>query len=126
MSKNLLDTQLDCLEAQVSELSASLIGADPRAVQAGGIALQRLAVELVQMASGTGHDQLSSLRHVQKTKALSVGIAALRETLLRRMSYVDRALEVVMPESRDKATYAGGSAYGRPVRQSGAFSVLSA
>ena len=126
MSPNFLDTQLDCLETQVKELSESLLGANPVAVQTCGATLQRLAVELVHLAHGAGRDQLGYSRRIQRIKALARGMASLRETLLRRIAYVDRALEVVMPVSRDKPTYAGGSAYGQPVRQSGAFSVFAA
>lgn len=126
MSHSSLDTHLDLLEAQVRELGASLIGADPTAVQAGGAALQRLAVELVHMVDGMGRGPLESPRRAHRIKALASGIATLRENLLRQMAYVDRALEIVVPVTRDKATYAGGGAYGKPVRQSGAFSVLAA
>lgn len=126
MSINVLDTQLDCLEKQIKELNESLVGTNPTAVQAGATTLQRMAIELVQMANGAGRNQLTTPRGLRRLKALANGIASLRETLLRRMAYVDRALEVVMPETRSKSTYAGGSAYGQPVRQSGAFSVLAA
>jgi hypothetical protein len=126
MSKNLLDAQLDSLETQVNELSVSLFNADAMAVQAGGAMLQRLAVDLVQMTKGAGWSQLANPGRVQRIKAIAVGMASLRETLLRRIAYVSRALEVVVPVTRDQATYAGGGAYGKPVRQSGAFAVFSA
>lgn len=127
MSPTALDTQIDRLEAQVKELTAGLMGGDPVAMQTGGAALQRLAVELVQMTSGAGRAQFNSPRRMQRIKVLASNLANVRETLLRQMAYVDRALEIVMPVTRDKSTYAGGGgAYGQPVRQSGAFSVLAA
>ncbi len=121
-----LDTQLDLLESQFSALAASLMDGRPEAFLAGGAGLQRLAVELSQMVNGMGHAELKSSRRTQRVKALAGGIANLRENLLRHMAYVDRALEIVVPATRDKTTYAGSGAYGQPVRQSGAFSVLAA
>lgn len=126
MSHASLDTQLALLESQLKELGASLMAGNPTAVQAGGAVLQRLAVEFVHMANGAGRDQLALPRRALKIKALASNLSTMRETLLRQMAYVDRALEIVVPVTRDKATYAGGGAYGQPVRQSGAFSVLAA
>lgn len=126
MSHASIDTQLNLLESQLKELGASLMAGNPIAVQAGGLTLQRLAVELVHMADGAGHDQMALPRRALKIKALASSMATLREILLRQMAYVDRALEIVVPVTRDKTTYAGGGAYGQPVRQSGAFSVLAA
>jgi hypothetical protein len=121
-----LDTQLDLLESEFNVLAASLLDGKPDAFLAGGSSLQRLAVELAQMANGLGHAELKSSRRIQRIKVLAGGIANLRESLLRHMAYVERALEIVVPATRDKATYAGSGAYGQPVRQSGAFSVLAA
>ena len=126
MSHASLDIQLALLESQLKELGASLMAGNPTAVQAGGAVLQRLAVEFFHMANGVGRDQLASPHRALKIKALASNMAAMRETLLRQMAYVDRALEIVVPMTRDKATYAGGGAYGQPVRQSGAFAVLAA
>ena len=126
MSHASLDTQLNLLESQLKELGLSLMAANPAAVQAGGAILQRLAVELVQVVDGVGREQLALPRRALKIKALASNIASMREALLRQMAYVDRALEIVVPVTKDKATYSGGGVYGQPVRQSGAFSVLAA
>jgi hypothetical protein len=126
MSHPSIDTQLSLLESQLKELGVSLMTGNPVAVQAGGAILQRLAVELVHMADGVGRDQLALPLRALRVKALASSVATLREALLRQMAYVDRALEIVVPVTREKATYAGGGAYGQPVRQSGAFSVLAA
>lgn len=121
-----LDTQLDLLESHFQALAASLTDGRPDALASGGAVLQRLAVELAQMAKGLAPAELTAPRRLQRIKALAGGIANLRENLLRQMAYVDRALEIVVPATREKATYAGGGVYGQPVRQSGAFSVLAA
>lgn len=121
-----LDTQLDLLESQLNALSLILVDGHPDALQSGSAALQRLAVDLVQVTAGKGLEQLKQPRQRRRVRVLATGIATLRENLLRQMAYVDRALEIVVPATRDKATYAGSGAYGKPIRQSGAFSVLAA
>lgn len=121
-----LDSQLDLLESHFQALAASLTDGRPDAFASGGAVLQRLAVDLAQMAKGMAPAALAQPRRMQRIKALAGGIANLRENLMRQMAYVDRALEIVVPATREKATYAGSGAYGQPVRQSGAFSVLAA
>jgi len=126
MQNTSLDTQLDLLESQLNALSASLLEGSPDTLVSGSAALQRLAVDLVRVTGGKGLEQLKQARQRRRVRVLATGLANLRENLLRQMAYVDRALEIVVPATRDKSTYAGSGAYGQPVRQSGAFSVLAA
>ncbi len=126
MSHSTLDIQLDLLEAQIQELGGSLIAGNPELFQTAGARFQQLAVELIQMADQVGRVQLNSPSRARRIRALSSGLGALRENLLRQSAYVDHALAVVVPATQQKATYAGTRAYGSPIRQSGAFSVLSA
>jgi len=126
MSHSSLDIQLDLLEVHFEELRACLIDGSPAAVQSSGEKLQRLSVEFIQMADAVGRVQLDSPIRIRRIKALASGIASLRENLLRQLAYADRALEIVVPATRRTATYAGSGAYGNPVRQSGAFTALSA
>lgn len=126
MSTSHLDIQLEQLESQCNALQASLLSGNAAALQTGGTALQRLAVEFSQMAANAGLGQLDVPSRTQKIKAIASGIAMLREGLLRQLAYTERGLEIVLPATRDKATYATGGAYGSPVRQSGSFSFFSA
>lgn len=126
MSFSSLDSQLDLLESQFVELSASLVNGRPDELLASSARLQRLAVELVQLSGSQGRAQPKRAQAIVRIKALASGMANLRENLLRQMAYVDRALEIMVPATRNKSTYNGGGAYGQPVRQSGAFSVLAA
>ena len=121
-----LDSQLELLESQFNGLAVSLMEGRSDAFLSGGAALQRLAVELAQMVNTSGVAQFKTPHRMQRIQTLASGMANLRASLLRHMAYVDRALEIMVPATRDKATYAGGGAYGKPVRQSGAFSVLAA
>jgi hypothetical protein len=121
-----LDAQLDLLESEFKALSACLLHGQPEALLAASASLQRLTVELAKLAAGQGQMRLKSSPQLPRIKALAAGIAHVRESLLRQMAYVGRALEIVVPATRDKSTYAGSGVYGQPVQQSGAFSVLSA
>ena len=107
-------------------LSAKLPQHGMAELQAGGNVLQRLSVEFSQMAGEAGLRQLDIRTRTQRVKAIASRIAMLREGLLRQLALVERGLEILVPATRDKATYATGGAYGRPVRQSGSFSYLSA
>nr|WP_315491202.1 hypothetical protein [uncultured Rhodoferax sp.] len=126
MSSSAVDVHLDLLESEFKALSACLIDSRLDALLAAGATLQRLSVELAEMAKGAGQMRLKSSPQLLRIKALAAGIANVRENLLRQLAFVGRALEIVVPATRDKSTYAGGGVYGQPVQQSGAFSVLSA
>lgn len=126
MPDSSFDVQLDRLEAHFKEVEACLIDRDATAMQASVAKLQLFAVEFIQTADAVGRAPLGSPGRMRRVKVLAGGIASLRENLLRQSAYVDHALEIVVPATRKKATYAGSATYGSPARQSGAFSVLSA
>ena len=127
MTRSSLDNQLDILEAQFRDVGASLMAGNPELLESTGARFQQMAVELKQIADGMGRMQLKSTTRTQRIRALVSGMGVLRENLLRQSAYVDRALGVLVPSTGHKATYAGGGgAFNRQVRQSGAFTVLSA
>lgn len=120
------DHQLDLLESQLQELGSSLIASDAALLQTASTKLQQLAVDLIQMADAMGRTQLRSPDFARRIRSLSAGVASVRENLLRQSAYVDHALALVVPATQQTSTYAGTRTYGGPIRQSGAFSVLSA
>jgi hypothetical protein len=121
-----LDDQLDLLEERFEALAGTLIDGNPDGVQSASASLQLLAVELVQMLDANGRAQLRVPGRSHRIRALASGLATVRENLFRQSAYVDRALELIVPATQQKSTYSGNRAYGGPVRQSGAFKVLSA
>lgn len=125
MTHSFLDTQLDLIEQQFNEMGAVWGDANPHQAQLSIDALQKLTVDLMQMVDEEGRSSLLSNSRMQRIQALAKTLQPLREGLLRRSAYVERALEIVMPASQ-KATYAGGAKYGGAIRQSGEFKVLSA
>lgn len=126
MSNSTLDAQLDRLEQQLETLAGSLVGGEPDRVRSGSEQFQRFTIELVQTLDAAGRRHLAAPKTLNRIKAIGSGLANVRENLLRQSAYVDRALEVVVPATKHKATYSGNRTYGGPARQSGAFTVLSA
>lgn len=129
MSHSSLEQQLDRVELQFNAVSSALIGGDPEAVQAASAMLQQLAVRFVQMVDEMGRDRAGSVAVASlspRIQALAAGMPALRENLLRRSAYVERALQLVVPATQ-KTTYAAHTGpYGSGARRSGAFNVFSA
>ena len=127
MSKSSLDLQLDMLEAQFNKVKASLLNGSPAALQEAAATFQRLAVEFIQFADAVGRAQLATPARMRRIKALFDGLGTLRECQLRQVAYVERALAVVLPATREKATYTGAAgAYGSAARRSGTFSGFAA
>jgi hypothetical protein len=126
MTTTTLDGQLARIEQQFNELSTLLMDEDPRGVVSASDALQKLAVELLQMADEFGRSSLQSQSRAARIKTLASVFPLLRSNLLRRSAFVDRALETIIP-SAPQNNYAGqAKTYGPSMRQSGAFKVLSA
>jgi hypothetical protein len=126
MSNTTLDTQLDFLEERLNLLAATAIDGSPDVLQTVSGSIRLLAVELKQMLEADGWNPMGVSGRASRVRSLAAGLATVREGLLRQSAYVDRALELIVPAMQQKSTYPGSTAYGAPVRQSGAFAVLSA
>lgn len=120
------DSQIGLLEAQLQDMRAALIGGDPVAIQSTSALLHRLAVELVRIAQEVGRDQMKSPAYLRKISLLASVMGTLRENLVRQSAYVERALEVLVPATRQKSTYASSGLYSSPIRQSGEFTAFAA
>lgn len=126
-----LDQQLDQLESELVRLRASLMDGDPTLVQSASTSFQRLAVDFLQMTDEMGRVRASTPARMQRIKRLAQDVVGLREILLRRAAYVDRALAVIVPGAQ-KTTYAAanttrsGYGGGTAARRVGAFAAYSA
>jgi hypothetical protein len=126
MSKNSLEHQLFLVEAQLKVASAALLAASTATMVDSCTQLQSLSIHLLQMTQALGPRHADVLRLSARMDAVAQGLPQVREGLLRRMAYVERALEMVVPQGQ-KAGYADiHSPYGNTVRQSGQFKVLAA
>ena len=126
MSLTTIDSQLDLLEERFNTLAGALIDGNAESLQAASASLQLLAVELARMLAAGGEGRLVQSACSHRIRSLTAGLAVVRENLLRQSAYVDRALELIVPATQQKSTYAGSRTYGGSIRQSGAFKVLSA
>ncbi|MBK7002168.1 MAG: hypothetical protein IPH35_20080 [Rhodoferax sp.] len=131
MTHTVLDHQLDQLESELVQLRASLGDGDPTLVQSASTRFQRLAVDFLQMSNEMGRVRSSTPARMQRIKRLAQDVVGLREILLRRTAYVDRALAVIVPGTQ-KTTYAAagparsGYGGGTAARRAGAFAAYSA
>lgn len=129
MSHSSLEQQLDRVEHQFNAVSSALIDGNPETVQAASAMLQQMAVHFVQMVDELGRNRVSLVAAASlspRIKALAEGMPVLRENLMRRSAYVERALQLVVPATQ-KTTYAANAGpYGSGVRTSGMFKGFSA
>ena len=125
MSLPLVDQQLDRIEPQFTALSVALRDGSVQSLQASAERLQQLAVELRQLVDTLPRAGVLQPRRAARLKALAAKLPMLRENLLRRSAYVNRALETLVP-TPPKSTYAGRATYGNVARQSGEFKTVSA
>ena len=119
-----MDTQLNLVEKQLNEAMRCLIDGDSQALVDVSSQLQSTAVDLVQLM----HTQRRMGRAQQfgpQIGKLAQRLIELRENLIRRSAYVDRALQVVLPAA-DTATYQNRGPYGYGVRSSGNMNSVSA
>lgn len=126
MTTATLDGQLDRIEEQFNQLSAMLLDGDPVGVEAASEVLQSLAVEFLQMVQEVGRSGLLSDTRAARIQTLASVFPLLRGNVLRRSAFVDRALETIIPNAPQSAYAGPAKTYGSPMRQSGAFKVLSA
>lgn len=126
MTTAILDDQLDRIEQQFNELSALLQEGDPQRLEIAGEALQQMAVEFLQMADEVGRSNLQLNSRAARIKTLASVFPLLRSNVLRRSAFVDRALETIIPNAPQSSYSGPAKKYGAPMRQSGAFKVLSA
>jgi hypothetical protein len=127
MSLTTAEQQLNRLEAQFQAVSDALLAADPEDLHSSSAALQQLAVEFLQLRNEGGFHSVNASQLELRLQGLAQGMLMVRESLLRRNAYVERALAVLVPQAQAKTTYSDSSApYGSAVRVSRQFKGLAA
>ena len=123
-NKHPLENQLRLVEQQLDAAVHCLNEGHAQALEQASEALQTTAVDLVQMMHGT---RIATLPPELNTKIghLAQRLILLRENLLRRSAFVDRALKVVLPAAGE-TTYQPLGPYGAGPRSSGTMTVVSA
>ena len=112
-----VEIQLNLVEKQLNEAMRYLSDGDSQSLVDVSASLQSTAVDLVQLMH-TQRKMGGAQQFGLKIGILAQRLLELRENLIRRSAYVDRALKVVLP-STDVTTYQSRGPYGYGVRSSG-------
>ena len=124
--KQSLQNHLDLVEQKFNEVSVVLANGDADGLAQASAALQTLAIEMAELLTPLPRLRGAPAAQLLRIRALSDGMAVLRDNLARRAAYVNQALKVVVP-TKPKSTYGKTSGpFGGVVQQSGQFKVLAA
>ena len=119
-----IENQLVLVEQQLDAAVDCLNAGHAQALAQASEALQVTAVNLVQMMNRTRVGATGPEVNA-KIGFLAQRLISLRENLLRRSAFVDRALKVVLP-TVGETTYQPTRPYGVGPRSSGTMTMLSA
>lgn len=119
-----IENQLALAEQQLDAAMLCLDVGHSEALLQASAGLQATAVDLVRLMQVARADIVLS-EYGEKVGDLAQRLIALRENLIRRSAYVERALKVVMPVL-DKPTYQTRGPYGSSLRSAGAVNAASA
>lgn len=117
-------SQLNLVEQQLNDAMRCLNEGDSQALTEVSVGLQSTAMELVQLMH-THRRTAGGQQFAVQIGQLAQRLISLRENLVRRSAYVDRALSVVLPAS-DVSTYQRRGPYGYGVKSSGSMNVFAA
>ncbi len=124
MNAPTIEQQLISVEHQLDEVVEHLGAGDAQALVQVSAGLQATAVGLVQLLQTSKTIRvLPEQRH--KMGQLAQRLLFLRESLLRRTAYVERALQVIMP-TVEKTTYFTPGPYAKTTRSAGAVHTFTA
>ena len=119
-----LETQLALAEQQLDAAVYCLNEGNTQALIEASEGLQATAVSLRQLMYAA-RTVAPADDYAAKIGDLARRLISLRENLVRRSAYVERALKVVMP-AVERTTYQTQGPYGSTVRSAGAMNIASA
>ena len=121
-----IENALTEVELHFNDVSAALVRGEPLALAAASFALRQTAVDFSALLQRLSPIDLKNKKLKLRLKNLTDGMAARRESLIRRTVLVERALNAIVPAAVG-ATYAPAAGpYGSPGKQTGAFKFLAA
>ncbi len=124
MQNTSIDAQLALAEQQLNAAVHCLNEGHDQALMDASEGLQATAVGLVQLMHNA-RTSPQATDYAAKIGDLAQRLISLRENLIRRSAYVERALKVVMP-AVEKDTYQTRGPYGSSLRSAGAMNIASA
>ena len=122
----LIEKSLTDAERHVAEVAAAILSGEPLSLGIASASLRQATLTLSDAVQRLSPVQRRDPRVSARVRKMAAALALQRESLIRRSVLVERALNTLVPATRDAGYAQGAGAYGRPGRQSGAFGRLSA
>ena len=122
----LIDKSFADAERHVAEVAAAIVSGEPQSLGIASASLRQATLTLSDAVQRLSPAQQRDPRVGARVQKMAAALALQRESLIRRTVVVERALNTLVPATRDAGYAQGAGAYGRPGRQSGAFGRLSA
>ncbi len=113
-------------ERHVAEVAVAIVSGEPQSLGIASASLRQATLTLSDAVQRLSPAQQRDPRVSARVRKMAAALALQRESLIRRTVLVERALNTLVPATRDAGYAQGAGAYGRPGRQSGAFGRLSA
>ena len=121
-----LENALSQAEKTLTEVSAALVSGEPSAVLSASAALKLATLDCAQLMQRLTPEDLKNPTLKLRLKIIAAGLAVRRESLIRRSVLVERALNAVVPATRNTTYAAAAGPYGTAAKSSGSFRYLSA
>lgn len=121
-----LEKALTEVELDFNDVAAALVSGEPLALATASAALRQSAMDLSALLQHQAPIDLKNKNLKLRLKRLADGMAAQRESLIRRTVLVERGLHAIVPATQS-ATYAQAAGpYGSAGKQTGVFKYLAA
>lgn len=121
-----IEHALASVESIFSDVSAALISGEPDALLSASAALKQATLDCAQLMQRLTPADLKNPIMKLRLKTIADGLAVRRESLIRRTVLVERALNAVVPATRNTTYAKVAGPYGTAGKQSGSFKYLSA
>jgi hypothetical protein len=121
-----IEHALASVESIFSDVSAALISGEPVALLSASAALKQATLDCAQLMQRLTPADLKNPILKLRLKTIADGLAVRRESLIRRTVLVERALNAVVPATRNTTYAKAAGPYGTAGKQSGSFKYLSA
>ena len=113
-------------ERHVAEVAAAVVSGEPQSLGIASASLRQATLTLSDAVQRLSAAQQRDPRVSARVRKMAAALALQRESLIRRTVLVERALNTLVPATREVAYAQGSGAYGRAGRPTGAFGRLSA
>lgn len=126
MSPAELEQLLTQIESQCQALALAVSQSEPEVICASSAVLQKLAMDTAHFFAAQPSAAHTSRADRARLKRATMSLTLHREQLIRRAAMNERALQALVPATREASYAQLAGPYGGAVRQSGAFTFLKA